>query len=106
MLCDAQIKDLDGLNAIPDEYKPKAVFLYPDGWRFPRGIGWGFWRSSPYPDHAEYSWYFYWWNWLEKKHRYFGPYDMYYDGIHKSTYGSNQKTYHRHQINAVYSQAR
>jgi hypothetical protein len=33
-----------------------------------------------------YFYYFYWWNWLQKKHRYWGFEQFYYDGPH-NTFG-------------------
>jgi len=31
------------------------------------------------------NWYYiYWWNWLKKEYRYFGPEYIYYDGPHRS----------------------
>lgn len=42
----------------------------------PDGVEWGG------PDND--WWYFYWWNWLPKKLRYFGRDDIWYDGPHAS----------------------
>lgn len=40
------------------------------------GVEWGG------PDSEWY--YLYWWNWLDKKYRYFGYQNIYYDGYHHS----------------------
>jgi len=74
---------------IPDEYKPYARFVYTGDYGklrkwIPNGVEWSFWRSKPYPKICEYLYYFYWFNAIKKEYRYFGPYDMWYDGPHKS----------------------
>jgi hypothetical protein len=71
-------------EGIPDEYKPFAQFEYGKCKWFPHGVVWHWWRSPSHPMYCEYMYYFYWWNPLEKKYRYWGKYDMYYDGIHKT----------------------
>jgi hypothetical protein len=48
------------------------------------GVEWGWFVPPEYPSMASYSYYFYWWNWLPKESRYFGPQHMYYDGWHWS----------------------
>lgn len=45
------------------------------------GIEW--WQSEVTLNTKTYFYYIYWWNWLPKKHRFWGYDHMYYDGPHK-----------------------
>lgn len=51
-------------------------------------FGWDgiIWGTGPFdndpPSYHEYTYYFYWWNWLPRKSWYFGFQTMYYDGYH------------------------
>ena len=42
------------------------------------------WRPYKLQDKIEYTYYFYYWNWLPKEYRYFGYEQMHYDGVHES----------------------
>lgn len=44
------------------------------------------WQSEKTLGTNHYFYYVYWWNWLQKKHRYWGFEQSYYDGPH-NTFG-------------------
>lgn len=46
-------------------------------------LEWGEWIDSS-TQKVHYMYYFCWWNFLKKEHRYWGRMDMYYDGPHCS----------------------
>ena len=61
------------------EYNP--VKQYPFKFKLKwDGIEW--WQSEKTLGSNIYFYYFYWWNWLPKEHRFWGFEQMYYDGSH------------------------